>query len=395
MQKLFNPKTVAIIGASSNPMKWGNWLAEEVVRHIDKRRVYFVNPKKEIIFGIPSLSRIDHIPEPIELAIVAVHPDLFEGSIDDLILHGTDIIVGITSGIKLDVQNKVVEKCRASGVRLIGPNCAGVWSGELHCLPIGEFTSGPVAMISQSGGVLVDVYDRLKEVGLGFSKALSIGNQTDLSFKDVLPFLEEDPATKIIVLYVENTDSIPYSYIRLMTKPVLILSTIATPMAKTAAEMHTNSKLTYGEITSISDLIAKIQLSLYNRTPKGNNIAVITDSGGIGVLINSLAERSGLNITSYTDLIGIPSAFSEKSYETIKEALHSPNIDAIVANLHLYNNAYDERSGGILLADLVKTSNKPVIFSCRSFTNPGVKVLLDNNIPVYRDIETAIKMLSN
>jgi len=180
-----------------------------------------------------------------------------------------------------------------------------------------------------------------------------------------------------------------------MTKPVLILSTIATPMAKTAAEMHTNSKLTYGEITSISDLIAKIQLSLYNRTPKGNNIAVITDSGGIGVLINSLAERSGLNITSYTDLIGIPSAFSEKSYETIKEAIHSPNIDAIVANLHLYNNAYDERSGGILLADLVKTSNKPVIFSCRSFTNPGVKVLLDNNIPVYRDIETAIKMLSN
>ena len=396
MQKLFNPRTVAIIGASSNPIKWGNWLAEEVVRHIDKRRVYFVNPKKEIIFGIPSLSRIDHIPESIELAIVAVRPDLFEEAVDDLLLHGTDIILGITSGIKLDIQNKVAEKCRAYGVYFIGPNCAGVWSNDFYCLPIGEFAPGPVAMISQSGGVLVDVYDRLKEVGLGFSKALSIGNQTDLSFKDVLPFLEEDPATKIIVLYVENTNSIPYTYIGLMTKPVLILSARATIMAKAAAAMHTNSELTDDtklEITCISDLIARIQLSLYNKTAKGNNIAIITDSGGLGVFINSLAERSGLNVVSYTDLIGIPSAFSEKPYDSIMEALRSPNIDAIVANLHLYNDAYDERSGGNSLADLIKTSNKPVIFSCRSFTNPGVKILLGNNIPVYRDIETAIKMI--
>ena len=395
LNKLFNPKSVAIIGVSSNPNKWGNWLAEQVARHSEKRRVYFVNPKKEIIFGVPSLSRIDHIPEPIDVAVVAVPTLMFEKTVGELLDHGTDIIIGITSEIDIDVQKRVVEKCKESGVYFIGPNCAGVWSNDFHCLPIGEFSSGSVAMISQSGGVLVDVYDRLKEIGLGFSKALSIGNQTDLSFKDVLPFLEEDPATKIIVLYVENTDSIPYSYIGLMTKPVLVLSAIATPMAKTAATMHTNSELTYGaDITSISDLIARIQLKLYNKTAKGNNIAVITDSGGVGVLINSLAERVGLNVVSYTDLIGIPSAFSQKTYDALDEVMRAPSVDAVIVNLHLYNEEYDEKSGGYSLAKLVGHSKKPIIFSCRSFNNLGIISLLNMGIPVYRDIETAVRALT-
>lgn len=392
MNKLFNPKSVAIIGVSSNPNKWGNWLAEQVARHSEIRKVYFVNPKKEIIFGVPSLSCIDHIPEPIDVAVVAVPTLMFEKTVSELLDHGTDIIIGITADVNADVQKRVVEKCRLAGVYFVGPNCAGVWSNNFHCLPVGEFTLGSVAMISQSGGVLVDVYDRLKEIGLGFSKALSIGNQTDLSFKDVLPFLEEDPATKIIVLYVENTDSIPYSYIGLMTKPVLVLSAIATPMAKTAATMHTNSELTYGaDITSISDLIARIQLKLYNKTAKGNNIAVITDSGGVGVLINSLAERVGLNVVSYTDLIGIPSAFSQKTYDVLDEVMRAPSVDAIIVNLHLYNKDYDEKTSGELIAELVQSTEKPVIFSCRSFANLGTKALLRRSIPVYRDIETAIE----
>jgi len=374
MQKLFNPKTVAIIGASANPIKWGNWLAEEVVRHIDKRRVYFVNPKKEIIFGIPSLSRVDHIPEPIELAIVAVNSDLFEEAVDDLLRHGTDIIIGITSNVNLDVQQRVAEKIRLKGSRLIGPNCAGLWSEDFECMPIGEFTLGPVGMISQSGGILVDVSDRLKEIGLGFSKAISIGNQIDTSFVDILPILEKDSKTKIVILYVENTDSIPYTYIGSMTKPVLILSPNATPMAVQAAKQHTNSLLTTHrtglEIESLADLVATIQMKLNNRQANGNRMAVVTDTGGVGVMICSFAERLELCVESYTDLVGIPSAFSEKTCNLLRDLIDSKSVDAILMNLHLYNDYYDESLYANVLAELIQSSKKLVIFSCRSFSNP-------------------------
>ena len=399
MNKLFNPKSVAIIGVSSNPNKWGNWLAEQVARHSEIRKVYFVNPKKEIIFGVPSLSRIDHIPEPIDVAVVAVPTLMFEKTVGELLDHGTDIIIGITADVNVDVQKRVVEKCRLAGVYFVGPNCAGVWSNNFHCLPIGEFTSGPVGMISQSGGILVDVSDRLKEIGLGFSKAISIGNQIDTSFVDILPILEKDSKTKIVILYVENTDSIPYTYIGSMTKPVLILSPNATPMAVQAAKQHTNSLLTTHrtglEIESLADLVATIQMKLNNRQANGNRMAVVTDTGGVGVMICSFAERLELCVESYTDLVGIPSAFSEKTCNLLRDLIDSKSVDAILMNLHLYNDYYDESLYANVLAELIQSSKKLVIFSCRSFSNPGVQVLLKHNIPVYRDIETAIRMLKN
>jgi len=266
-------------------------------------------------------------------------------------------------------------------------------------MPIGEFTLGPIGMISQSGGILVDVSDRLKEIGLGFSKAISIGNQVDTSFVDILPILEKDSKTKIVILYVENTDSIPYTYIGLMTKPVLILSPNATPMAVRAAKQHTNSLLTTRstelEIESLSDLVATIQMKLNNRQANGNRIAVVTDTGGAGVMICSLAERLELCVESYTDLVGIPSAFSEKTCNLLRNLIDSKSVDAIIMNLHLYNDYYDESLYANVLAELIQSSKKLVIFSCRSFSNLGVHVLLKHNIPVYRDIETAIRMLKN
>ena len=395
--ELFNPKSVAIIGASSNPNKWGNWLAEQVAKHSNKRSVYFVNPKKEIIFDIECVESISQILEPIEVAIVVVPPASFETTVDDLLTLGTGTIVGITSEVDMSVQKRVAAKCILAKTRLIGPNCAGLWSSDFCCWP-SEFRLGPVAMISQSGGVLIDVYERLSQVEIGVSKVLSIGNTSDVSFIDVLPILEKDPNTKVIILYVEETNSIPFTLIGSMTKPVLILSAKTTPMSRKAALLHTNSKLTHDtELTtySISKLIALVQSRLYGRKASGNNAAVVTDSGGMGVFINSLAERSGLNIVSYTDLIGLPSAFSEKTFDKIAELIKAADVDVVIVNLLLYNEDYDEAFHGKLIAELVLSTDKPVIFSCRSLSNPGVKSLLEKNIPVYRDIETSIEVVKN
>jgi acyl-CoA synthetase (NDP forming) len=390
LEFLFNPKTVAVIGASSNPTKWGNWLAEQVAKHKTERKVYFVNPKKETIFGINCMQSIDQIPELIEVAVVAVPPSSYEDTIDDLLKHKVSIIIGITSKIDTDTQRRVAEKCKEFKTHLIGPNCAGVWSNDFHCLPIGEFTTGPVAMISQSGGILVDVHERLKETNLGFSKALSIGNQTGVSFEDVLPMLEEDSDTKVIALYAESTDSIPYNYIRLMTKPVLILSARPTIAAKLAAKEHTNSELNeIGEYYSISQFVAELQIKLYGKKAKGKTVSVITDTGGFGVMINSLLEFNGMVVHSYYDLIGIPSAFSSTTTSLLKSVIQN-KTDIIIMNLNLYDRLYDEVSEAEEIVKLVNSTDKPVIFCCRDLYNSGVRVLLRENIPVYKDIEDAV-----
>jgi len=398
---IFNPRSVAIVGASNDKNSWGNWLAEEVIANKHKRKIYFVNPNAYNIFGKDCLRSVEQISGELDLAVVAVPRSQVERTVNFLIDRGVKAVIIITAGFGeknhegLDIEKKLASKAQQAGVILIGPNCAGVYSKDFRCLPIGEFGPGPVAIISQSGGVLVDVYERLEQLGLGFSRAISIGNQSQTSFREILPYLEQDPDTKVIALYVENTESIPLTYIGLMTKPVLVLSAETTPKAKEAAQQHTNSLLAHTQlaVNSISDLVAKIQMSLYNKNPKGKGLAVVTDTGGIGVMICSLAERAGLDVKSYIDLVGIPSAFSERTQKELCSLLEMDQIDSVIMNLHLYNEAYNEEQGALMLMEILKSSNKPVVFSCRSFSNPGIKILLSNSVPVYRDIETAVRML--
>ena len=399
---IFNPKSVAIVGASNNTKKWGNWVAQQITGSSQGRRIYFVNTQSDTVLGKPCISQIEQIIGDLDLAVIVVPKSKIEKYVDKLLIKKTKAIIILSSGFaELDqegkqLQDRISEKCQQSNTVLIGPNCAGVWDSysKFHCLPIGEFKAGPVAILSQSGGIIVDVYNRLQEVGLGFSRAVSLGNQARTSFNDILPLLEQDPNTKVIAMYVENTDSIPYSYIELMSKPVLILSPRSTSKARNAALQHTNSSLNHNtklKIHSIRDLVAATQLALYNKKLLGKKISIVTDTGGLGVMLSSYAEQLGLEIVFYKDLIGVPSGFSEDSVDILRQLLVS-KTNCIVMNFHLENDK-DEYAVGLKLAQLANQSLIPVIFSCRSFESFGVRALLTEGVPVYRDIETVIQMV--
>lgn len=441
LKLLFNPKTVGVIGASSNLSKWGNWIAEQVVRHKNIRKVYFVSSKSEEIFDVHSLTSIGEISEPLDVAIVAVPLNVFELTVDSLLLQGTKVIVAITTGfserdnVGFELERRIVEKVHRAGSLLIGPNCAGIWDSysPFHCLPIAEFNQGPVGLISQSGGVITDVALRLEDVGLGLSKIVSTGNQAGVSLPNLIACLDEDPNTKVIGLYIENEKSIPYHVFKRTSKPIVLLTPDTSPASRKAAMHHTNSVPSnnhYNEMATvsnrayhtrtISEFVSTLQLVLFGHKDIGQRrTAIVTDSGGLGIFAAAAVESSKLSIAQLSptlketlhkelklpqavienpiDMINTKGGFTEPTIAAMKVLQASEEVDAIIFVLFLIENAvndmFADRQCGYRLATLAQEGNKPVVFVCKNLETGGTKELLSFNIPVYRDVETAVSML--
>lgn len=429
---LFNPKSVAVIGASSNPTKWGNWAAEQLMVDRHFRSIYFVNTRKEVICDRQSLRTIAEIPQPLDVAIVTVPLVSFEETIDQLLEHGTEVIVAITAGFGerdkagLELEQRVAKKVKDAGAVLIGPNCAGVLDNHsmFRCLPVlcpeREQAPGTIGLISQSGGLITDVHLRLKEVGLNFSRVISIGNCSGVLIKDLIASFEEDPNTKIIALYVENDKAIPYKAIENAKKPIVLMMPHHTPASIRAAKKHTNSTLSGAGlpyVDNVRDFIATIQAVNSNQHGEGERIMIVTDSGGMGIVAAADAEhnfltvdqpskqlvetlKTGLRnipqavISNPLDLVGIPSGFSTATVNVMRVLQQSSEVDAIMMILFLIEAKLPtEYETGLELANVARTGGKPVVFVCKDLSSPGARALLEENMPVYRDVDTAVHML--
>lgn len=427
IETLFAPKSVAVVGASNNPNKWGNWLAEQVLLGDAQRRVYLVNPKHETILGREVFS-LAEIPERIDVAVVAVPDDVFDQTIDDLLAHKVRIIIAINVGFSelgyngFIREQRITRKVRNAGSLLVGPNCAGVWDGysNFRCLPIAEFTAGPVGFISQSGGLITDVYCRLKEVCLGFSRVISIGNSADLSVTELIENFDKDPNTKVIGLHIENESLIPHDVLKRTSKPVVLLTPFPTSHTSKSAKQHTNSTLSLSHncTHTVHDFVASIQgaLSDQRRCSRTKNVIVVTDSGGMGTFAVSAAEQAGLSIcevptsvrtvlaelpraviSNPVDLVNIPGGFSDITINLLKTLQSDKDIDGIILILFLIEIEREssvDYALGRQLAAAARLGDKPVVFVCKDFSHAGTQALLHEQLPVYRDVETAAKIMS-
>lgn len=411
---IFNPQSVAIVGASSDASKWGNWFAEDLLLHRNLRSVYVIGKNQSIAA----------IEKPLDLAVVCVPLNTFENTIDELLQHGTRAIVAITTGFgekgNNELEQRIASKVVAAGSILIGPNCAGIWDAysPLHCLPIGNFTPGNVSIISQSGGVIVDLAYRLKEIGMGYSKAISVGNQSAVNCELLLQSLENDPNTKLIAMYYENVSLIPFKYISTIRKPVMLYVPWATEAAVRAALKHTNSKIVIAVnvARTMMEFVAAIQVALSNQSkPAGKRTMLVTDSGGLGVIMCTAAEFNSLLIdepseelksqiaqvispqstaSNPVDLVGGSAGFSIDAINVMKILQQSTEIDCIIATLHMDSDDPSDYQRGVELAQVIRAGGKATIFTCINFNLPGVRALLDNGIPVLRDAEIAAAIMN-
>ena len=203
LDALFAPRSVAVVGASEDQRKWGNWLALGALRGEARRPVYLVNHRAETLFGRPIFASMADLPEGADLVVIAVPATALDDTVEAALAAGARAIVVISAGGSSDAA--LAKRVRDAGAVMLGPNCLGVldWSQELELVP-NPLPAGPIGLISQSGNLALELGLLAAPEGLGFSRFASLGNQADLSAAELIHALAGHDETELIALYVED-----------------------------------------------------------------------------------------------------------------------------------------------------------------------------------------------
>ncbi len=310
---LMRPKSIAIVGASTDPTKIGYTVVNNIIKGGYTGKIYPINPKAESILGLKSYPSLMDVPDDIDAAVVTVPAKLVVSVVEDAGKKGVKGLIVITSGFAesgfKELEEEVVAKAKHYGVRILGPNIVGTLSNaeKLNAsfapvLPL----PGKGALVSQSGALLIalDMATFTRRVGL--EKLISIGNMSDVDFADLVEWLDNDDATSCISLYIEGfKDGRKFMEVaRKSKKPVIALKSGVSAHGAAAAASHTGSLAgaakVYGaafqqagvvQATDLNNLF-DLSLALSLQPPmKGDNLVIITNGGGVGVLATDAAER--------------------------------------------------------------------------------------------------------
>ena len=349
---LFNPRSIAVVGASDNPAKWGNWIARNALKGAHRREVYLVNQRGGELAGQPIYPSLRDLPGSTEMVVLAIPAGAVEAAIDDALATGARVFVAITAGFGEQgaagqaQEARIVQKVRDAGARLLGPNCMGVSdaSAELYIASSDDET-GPVALVSQSGNLGIEIGMMLQREGLGFSRVVSLGNQADIGAEEVLESLIAHPETRAILLYLEGirdgrrlVESAQRAW--RAGKPVVLIAAGVSQVAARAARSHTGALATEADaiaaacraggiiqVATPRQAITVLQAVLPTVRPQGPRLGIVADGGGHGVLAADLAVAAGLSVP----------ALSSKAQQAV--AAHLPATASV-------SNPVDMAGGG-------------------------------------------------
>ena len=325
--RLFRPRAVAIAGASGNPARIGGQPLHSLTQFGYAGGVYPVNPKYFELNGVICYPSLAAVPRPCDVAIIALPAALVAGAIAECGAADIPFAIVFSAGFRevgangAALQDELVAAARKSGVRVIGPNCQGVLNlltrsycgfGSLFQKP--KLNGGPVSMITQSGGFGTSVVKLAQSTGLGFNYVVSTGNEADVDALELIEFFLEQDDVEVVTTYLEGIKDGR----RLLAlgeraleigKPVLVWKVGNSDSGRSAAVSHT-ANLTSGaelyravfrqggfvEVRDVDDLMDCARAFLSRRLPRGPNVAVVTNSGGAGVLLADRCEERGLHM---------------------------------------------------------------------------------------------------
>ncbi len=327
LDRIFNARSVALIGASDDPKKFGFMTLRSLLTAGFKGPIYPINPKGGELMGLKVYPTLKEIPAPLDLAVIIIPARFVPETLLDAAEKGAKGAVVLSGGFREagrpDLENEIIKVSRQAGIRLLGPNIQGInYLPNNLCamfFPVIK-TKGPLAIISQSGTVTAALSEWAADEGLGISAAVNLGNQADLCESDYLDFFSADPNTKVIVMYLEGLKNagrfLEVLKIACRKKPVALLKAGRTAAGQRSAASHTGSLASnYGVFSGICRQVGAYVASdletLYDaakgmatiRPPKGNRILSISSSGGAGTLTADQAEDSGLAMPLLTETI--------------------------------------------------------------------------------------------
>lgn len=404
---LFYPENIAVVGASENISKIGGYIFSQLLQ-LKNCELYPINIKSETIQGKKAYPSIEQLPKSVDLAVIAIPQAFVLETLEDCVKKNIQNVVIITAGFKetgpqgAQEEEKIKDLIHKHNLNVVGPNCLGFLNPEIQlnasfAKDLPEF--GSIGLVSQSGAIIDALLDWSFEHHVGFSKVVSIGNMAGIDELDMLEYLSQDPHTKTIVFYMESLDNGKEFGKKLKEiskkKPVIILKPGNSKNAQKAIGSHTGSLAQDGVlverlITQNNGIFVKTIDELYNMLillnskapqPISNNLAIVTNAGGPGVIATDMLDSTSLKLAQLTpstkeelskllpkeasvhnpiDVLG--DATSTRYIETIKVLLKKKEIDSL---LILLTPQIMTDSGNLAreIVEIVKTAKKPILTS--------------------------------
>ena len=442
LRALFNPRSVAILGASNDPAKWGNRLALGALRGEGSRAVYLVNRNGGEILERQAYPTLADLPETPELVVLSVPADGFEDAVDASLAAGAKALVGITTGLGETGDEgrareaAIVERVRAAGAVLLGPNCLGIFDSATS-LDLGwsELQGGSIGLVSQSGNLALELALLAEDYGLGFSRFASLGNQADLEAGELVRSLIDHEPTRVIALYCEDfRDGRAFARAAQEAveagKPVVLLTVGGGEVSAQAARSHTGALVSSAtaveaacraagmqRVRSPRELVDLAQAELARVKPRGRRVVVVGDGGGHGIVASDVASAEGLELPALSDdlqgriaphlpdaaptrnpvdFAGAGEQFLTIFEEVTRLILESGEVDAALVTGYFggYSEFSDEFQAeetevALGMARAAAESGRALVVQSMYPRSPSLVALREAGVPVYREIEAA------
>jgi acetyl coenzyme A synthetase (ADP forming)-like protein len=322
--RLLNPTSVAVIGASRDPGKIGGAILANLMSVGFRGRICPINPRAREVQGLRSFASLAAIGERVDLAVICVPTEAVEEAVKQCAAAGVHGVVVITAGFSevsaegRAVQDRIVRLARASGMRMVGPNCMGIINTDPAVNLNATFApvmprAGNIGMLSQSGALGIAILDHARQRNIGLSSFVSVGNKADVSGNDLLSYWSDDPRTKAIVLYLESFGN-PRKFARLAPavarhKPIVAVKSGRSAAGRRAALSHSASLANLDvavealfeqtgviRTNTLEELFDVVSLLSMQPVPAGPRVGVVTNAGGPAILLADACEALGLQL---------------------------------------------------------------------------------------------------
>ncbi|MDZ4164463.1 MAG: acetate--CoA ligase family protein [Smithellaceae bacterium] len=321
LSRLFNPASVAVIGASEVPGKAAERRTRSLIQGGYRGKIFLVNPKRDTLFGRKAYPSILDIGEEVDLVMVVVAPKLISQAVADSVKMQAKGIVIITAGLGETgeegkrIEAEILRTATAGGAKIIGPNCSGLFSaaGDMNLLGVPPIQKGPLAVIAQSGNIIDSITHYAQMRGVGLSHIISAGNAIGVQFHEYIDYLGQDEGTKAILVYMEGIreggEIVRVAREVSQRKPIVILKVGRSKAGARAAASHTGSLAADDAVVEASfrqagivrvanvDEMFDVAMAFANMPlPKGNRVAIVSEGGGDNSVAADNAEHFGLEV---------------------------------------------------------------------------------------------------
>ncbi len=448
---LFSPRTVAVVGVSADPTKWGHILARRALASREDRAVLLVSRRCTEVLGVATHASAQAAGAAhdlrVDLAVLCVPAAGFAAAVADAVAAGARAIVAITAGLSetgaegARREAEGVAIARDAGALLVGPNCLGIvdTASGLHLAP-GDLPPGDVALLSQSGNLALDLAGLMADRGLGVSRFVSVGNQADLGVVDFMDACVEHEATRAVAVYTEDVvDGRGFvdaaRALQAAGKPVVLLAPGRSEAAMRSAASHTGSLTTSSMVidaacaasgahrvdnpTQLADLLVALRAP---RRMSGRRVAILTDGGGHGAVAAEAVTVAGLqapllsgavtteleralwpqaSLTNPVDLAGAGERDLASYTRGVGVLLDCDQVDGLLLTGYFGgyaswqpDMASPELAAAHQMAEAIAAQGKPLVVQTVDPQSPASLVLRAAGVPVHRDVDRAATVLA-